>query len=205
MMRPGFRPLLLALLALGAPTLLGAAVLQRPIRFSGEVRQGQRFERVVTGGLRFRIAPLPGDPSGFAIQVVQADTATDYVAIATPPYHGVNDAVIEAWHFRNADNSGPNQGEVNAPQERREVRFVTNRRDFERFKENLDLVLRPSGARESSVDSAMAAMSLIPCGTAIVSLRDLQLGNLGQGLQPVIERMGFEVRLTLPSRAPRRR
>jgi len=30
---------------------------------------------------------------------------------------------LEGWHFRNADNSGPNDGSVNAPQELREFIF----------------------------------------------------------------------------------
>lgn len=37
----------------------------------------------------------------------------------TPPRHGPNPREIHGWHFRNADNTGPNTGEVNAPQEMR--------------------------------------------------------------------------------------
>jgi hypothetical protein len=37
----------------------------------------------------------------------------------TPPRHGPSPREIYGWHFRNADNTGPNTGEVNAPQEMR--------------------------------------------------------------------------------------
>jgi hypothetical protein len=42
----------------------------------------------------------------------------------TPPWHFVpNPREIEGWHFRNCDNSGPNDGTVNAPQELRDFIF----------------------------------------------------------------------------------
>jgi hypothetical protein len=34
-----------------------------------------------------------------------------------------NPREIEGWHFRNSDNTGPNDGSVNAPQEVREFIF----------------------------------------------------------------------------------
>lgn len=37
----------------------------------------------------------------------------------TPPRMGPNPREIYGWHFRNADNTGPNTGEVNAPQDMR--------------------------------------------------------------------------------------
>ena len=45
--------------------------------------------------------------------------ATDLTAL-TPPLHSVpNPRDILGWHFRNKDNTAPNAGEVNAPQEMR--------------------------------------------------------------------------------------
>ena len=34
----------------------------------------------------------------------------------TPPQHGTNSRQIYGWHFRNADNTASNKGDVNAPQ-----------------------------------------------------------------------------------------
>lgn len=48
------------------------------------------------------------------------------LARLTPPLHGPNPCDIEGWHFRNADNTGPNEagdGNVNAPQREREFLF----------------------------------------------------------------------------------
>lgn len=45
--------------------------------------------------------------------------ATDLTSL-TPPLRGApNPRDIAGWHFRNADNTGPNQGDVNAPQNMR--------------------------------------------------------------------------------------
>ena len=58
----------------------------------------------------------------------------DYAAVVTPPYRGVNQLQLYGWHFRNADNSGPNAAgpkNLNAPQELRSFRFVLSREDFE--------------------------------------------------------------------------
>jgi hypothetical protein len=49
---------------------------------------------------------------------------SDDLSRLTPPWHSVpNPREIEGWHFRNADNIGPNDGSVNAPQELREFIF----------------------------------------------------------------------------------
>lgn len=49
----------------------------------------------------------------------QIGLAADLTAL-TPPYYGEpNPRDLFGWHFRNADNTGPNDGSVNAPQELR--------------------------------------------------------------------------------------
>jgi hypothetical protein len=49
---------------------------------------------------------------------------TEDLSRLTPPWHFVpNPREIEGWQFRNADNTGPNDGSVNAPQELREFIF----------------------------------------------------------------------------------
>ena len=53
-----------------------------------------------------------------------ARAATKISRGLTPPWHLVpNPRYVEGWHFRNASNTGPNDGSVNAPQETREFIF----------------------------------------------------------------------------------
>ncbi|MAK59525.1 MAG: hypothetical protein CMK09_00955 [Ponticaulis sp.] len=51
-------------------------------------------------------------------QIAVFDDETDVTA-GTPPLRGPNPREIYGWHFRDADNTGPNTGEVNAPQHMR--------------------------------------------------------------------------------------
>jgi len=57
---------------------------------------------------------------------LREDESTDAVDLSalTPPYYGApNPRDIAGWHFRNKNNSGPNKGDVNAPQELRLFNF----------------------------------------------------------------------------------
>jgi len=42
----------------------------------------------------------------------------------TPPLHGPNPRELHGWHFRNSANTGPNKGDVNAPQRLRRFLFA---------------------------------------------------------------------------------
>jgi len=91
--------------------------------FQGEVKRGVRFQRDLWDGLRFEL-----DPTDLGWEVVVRDTtrAEENLARLTPPFHFVpNPRDIEGWHFRNQANTGPNQGDVNAPQ--RERWFIFSR------------------------------------------------------------------------------
>lgn len=90
---------------------------------TGEASAGNLFERPFGPGFSFRLEPRP---FGWAI-VIHDAAAADDLARLTPPFHFVpNPRDIEGWHFRNADNTGPNEpGEknVNAPGAVREFIF----------------------------------------------------------------------------------
>jgi hypothetical protein len=91
--------------------------------FSGEIAGNHDYIQALPTGWLFwmRAAPfgwdlrvysnLPGDSPG-----------VDMTAI-TPPFSGPNPREIYGWHFRNSDNTGPNLGDVNAPQELRPFIF----------------------------------------------------------------------------------
>ena len=93
---------------------------QRNVRFSGEVLKGRSFERQVGANLFFRLVP---EELGWSISMGNKAPRENFCSVVTPPYRGMNALRIEGWHFRNADNTGPNDGGVNAPRELREFIF----------------------------------------------------------------------------------
>tara|TARA_R110002126_G_scaffold70458_5_gene177305 strand:- start:2816 stop:3805 length:990 start_codon:yes stop_codon:yes gene_type:complete len=87
---------------------------------SGEVAGQHQYSADLGHDWTLHLAPAP---HGWDIQVLDA---TGYnLALATLPVHGdTNPRLLYGWHFRNAANTGPNQGDVNAPQTMR--RFMLN-------------------------------------------------------------------------------
>jgi hypothetical protein len=82
-------------------------------QFSGTVLQGETFSRPF-GGFAFNLVPTE---FGWRIDITEGER--HYLANMTGPAHFVPNAIeIEGWHFRNSSNTGPNTGEINAPDER---------------------------------------------------------------------------------------
>ncbi len=95
----------------------------RTASFEGSVKRGERFQHDIWDGLRLEL-----DPTDFGWEIAVRDTtrAAENLARLTPPFHFVpNPRDIEGWHFRDKANTGPNQGDVNAPQ--RERWFIFSR------------------------------------------------------------------------------
>ena len=89
-----------------------AAVEPKRLVLAGEVRAGEAFERRFGPGFVFRLEPTP---LGWLITVRENGRDDDLTRL-TPPLHFVpNPRELEGWHFRNAANTGPNEGDVNAP------------------------------------------------------------------------------------------
>jgi hypothetical protein len=87
----------------------------------GTVNRGDSFSHTTPGGWMLRLTP---GPAGWFLQVTTAARENEDLSRLTPPWHFVPNArEIEGWHFRNDDNTGPNEGSVNAPQELREFIF----------------------------------------------------------------------------------
>ena len=87
---------------------------------AGEVRAGEAFERRFGPGFVLRLEPTP---LGWLITVRENGRDEDLTRL-TPPLHFVpNPRELEGWHFRNAANTGPNEGDVNAPGETRAFIF----------------------------------------------------------------------------------
>ncbi|MCK5623562.1 MAG: hypothetical protein KAJ11_14795 [Alphaproteobacteria bacterium] len=125
----------------------------------------------------------------------------NHVVVATPPYRGNNPAVIQGWHFRNADNSGPNnpgEGNVNAPGETRKFAFVLDGAGYQAAREALEILLWPEGRNKVEIQAAEERLKAVPKAWGVVEIEALELGNLVEGEQAWIERMAFRVRIDLP-------
>ena len=98
-----------------------AFVRGRTASFGGFVTRGKRFARDLWDGLRLELDPIP---LGWEVAIRDTARPSENLARLTPPLHSVpNPRLIEGWHFRNKANTGPNQGDVNAPQQRRDFIF----------------------------------------------------------------------------------
>ncbi len=82
---------------------------------SGEVGGRHANRQAVGPGWNFALLP-----AAFGYDLRLFDGEGRDLSAMTPPLHGVpNSRELYGWHFRSADNSGPNRGDVNAPQELR--------------------------------------------------------------------------------------
>src|SRR5438128_881500 len=107
-----------------AALLLFVACSHQPVRqqitFTGTVKAGERFEHPFGGRFIFTLKP---SEFGWFLTISEKGRDED-LARLTPPLHFVpNPREIEGWHFRNANNTGPNDGSVNAPGRQRDFIF----------------------------------------------------------------------------------
>lgn len=87
----------------------------------GSVCSGQKFSKAFGNRFEFKLVPAQ---KGWGWELKVIDTRDNFdIAVLTPPLHAPNPLDLYGWHFRNKDNTGPNTGEVNAPQKVRHFRF----------------------------------------------------------------------------------
>lgn len=81
---------------------------------TAEIYGNHVYRQEMTNGWVFALLP---HESGWQIRLFHRDGGADLSA-SNPPLSAAvpNSRDIFGWHFRNADNSGPNDGSVNAPQ-----------------------------------------------------------------------------------------
>ncbi len=166
------------------------------LTIDGLVTRGERFAWSLLGGLAFELRPLL---QGWVIWIGDPARPEEYyAAVATPPFHGPNPTLIQGWHFRNADNTGPNAPgpkNVNAPQHTRRFRFVLDKARFDTAMETLAVVLWPGDRGPAEVDAARDAFRAIERADGTLQITDLELGNLVAGERAWIERARFMVHL----------
>lgn len=165
-------------------------------KVSGEVLKGRSFEKQIEANLFFRLIP---QELGWTIFIGnKAGADNNFCAVVTPPYRGVNHLYIEGWHFRNEDNSGPNEvgpKNVNAPQEARHFYFVLNAADYHKAFDALQILLWPYTHPKQQINWAENVHAKLPKGSGTVTIRDLKLNTLEFGKQAGIDRMTFDVLL----------
>ncbi len=145
----------------------------------GELTRGERFERSFGPGFTLVLDPIQ---YGWEIKVLD-DRPTENIARLIPPFHFVpNPRYIEGWHFRNADNSGPNDGTINAPQEERLF------------------VFSPDVGRTINYPPTPEQVEILgQSGRGRLVITSLQLGDLEVGEKAVIEKMTFRIEVSWPA------
>jgi hypothetical protein len=151
------------------------------IEFSGQVHRGESFVHELQNNLRFILKP---NPLGWEIVLQDPERPEENLARLTPPYHFVpNPRYLEGWHFRNADNTGPNaigEKNINAPQHQRGFIFSP------KIGQTIDYPATHTQAEQIARD-----------GTGMLEILDMKLGNLRAGEKAWFEWIRFKVRLQL--------
>jgi hypothetical protein len=182
--------------AIQPPTPLPGATTQTPsteeatITSTGTVVRGTTLDILLAPDLAFRLIPYGEDWEIWVGDPAQPEA--NYSQPLTPPLRGVNDRQIEGWHFRNADNSGPNlpgDQNVNAPQAIRRFCFARDPASFAQ-------AISWAEARRDGTLAPAEAFSFVT-SPGVLTITGLTLGNLVEGERAWIERMDYEVRLDL--------
>ena len=124
------------------------------------------------------------------------DCEANFSELVTPPWHGENAIRIYGYQFRNSDNTGENDGSVNAPQKERGFNFVLNRADYELRRRSYHCFWWKTDC--PSETEPMEDREILH-SRGIMTITDLELGNLVPGEQAWIESMTFEVEVYLPA------
>jgi len=193
----------IAVFVITAALLVASATRADVVSFDGKVQRSDtfvhRFSHDATT-YEFRLVPVShgwqiwiGDP---------AQRKLNYVTVATPPFRGINSTQIEGWHFRNVDNTAPNEpgtGNVNAPQRERWFAFTPDDASHLVAADALEILLWPNRRQAAEIDAAKKRFRQIPKIKGLLQIEALELGNLTAAERAWIERMAFSVSIDLPN------
>jgi hypothetical protein len=130
------------------------------VHFTGEVLRGQIYEHDVGHDLIFRLTPAISDEGGGWVigilpSVEPADEPTEFVEVATPPYHGYNERYLAAT----AGYSAREAVQVAT----RKFYFVESVHDEHVASEVVNAALYPSAVSEAEknrIDTESASLNL---------------------------------------------
>jgi hypothetical protein len=154
----------------------------RDVRFfAGEAAGSNSFYIEIGPGWAFALVPRA---PGWEIQLLDKNEAGDEVELswATDARMSPSPRQIFGWHFRNADNTGTNLGDVNAPQHLRLFEFF------------------PGNAAMQEVLS-LDRPELNPQGRGALEIQDYGLADLEKGQQARMVYVKFSVCLSWPEGA----
>ena len=195
------RHLVILIILLSLPSLANGFIHdeKKVMKFSGEVKKGQTFEKKIRDNLFFRLLP---QEFGWTISMGNGtNTENNFAGVVTPPYRGVNNIDIEGWHFRKPDNTGLNEvgpQYVNVPQETREFYFVANNADYQKASAALDKMLWSYSYSEKEVEEARITHDKLSKGHGTLIIRDWIGNNLEIGKKAGMDFMKFDVELDFP-------
>ncbi len=168
----------------------------RVCKFEGQVKRLEMFKQKISEDLVFCLIP---DETGWEIAITdssQNDCAENFSIPVTPPWHGENPLFINGYQFRNRDNTGANDGSVNAYQEIRGFNFVFNHNDFE----VMQSAYRCSHWFVDCPNETETGNNIkVFWSRGIMNITHLELGNLMPNERAWIESMDFEVEIYLPA------
>lgn len=163
--------------------------------FSGELKRGESFQKKITDGIVFCLTPNSfwQENSGWTLNISdEIGEACDdnFAGIVTPPFRGRDNATfIEGWQFRNENNTGESEANaITANSTTRHFLFVFNQSEYEAiFNDAFNL------PTDETIDA-----SKILTSRGVLTITDLELGNLIPNETAWIESMKFEVKIYLP-------
>lgn len=169
------------------------------VRFSGEVRSGEMFEKPVATGVLFRLSPSQ-DPStpGWRIEVYREQSIRperELSWVATPPYRGWNPRYVEVSYGHDAK-------EVAATSPRN-FSFVLTLLDQFKASAMVRKVLWPGGASAEQLKGVQRDLDSIPRGNGSLAILNFKLTGEEGEKAGHIEWLRFQVELSVPMLTPR--
>ncbi len=184
--------------------------ITRICTFDGKISRGQVYKHQIIPNLIFCLIPggvidIPND--GWNIVVSDSrdgscdhnsENYVDFGPIVTPPFYGNQFFDVYGWHFRNKENTGESNGDLNVPQRERFINFVFNREDYE-------IVWHRSRCSQWGIDEDCAFATQTSAQTDIFwtrakfTITELELGNLVPNSYARIESMKFKFDVYLPA------
>jgi hypothetical protein len=166
----------------------------RVCEFEGQVKRLNMYRQEIVDGLAFCLRPME---TGWEIAITESsqhDCTENFSIPVTPPWHGENPLFISGYQFRNRDNTGKNDGSVNAYQEERGFNFVFSHDDFE-------IMQSAYRCAHSFVDcpAETSDKTVVYWSRGIMTITNLELGNLIPHENAWIESMDFDIKVYLPA------
>jgi hypothetical protein len=164
--------------------------------FNGTVKKGEIYTHAMPQGLYFQLIP---DEGGWHVEIHTTPITTpenddpsntDFASI-TPPLHGLRDIDIMGSDFRTLDNTGPNKGDNNRPQNDRKFEFALSAKDEKNIWHMYDCLTPDQTERTECKDVVDGLTAREGSGTLHITNYELSAPKLGE--QAWFQSMSFTV------------